>query len=66
VRAAGLGHLFSRKDPAELAPLLRNREGVIVEPDSARALDRALALAGEILVVCGSIYLVGEVRARVA
>jgi dihydrofolate synthase/folylpolyglutamate synthase len=52
------------KAPAELAPLLGDREGVLVEPDPGRALDRALALAGEILVVCGSIYLVGEIRGR--
>jgi len=52
------------KDPAELAPLLGRREGVVVEPDPARALERALALGGEILVVCGSIYLVGEIRGR--
>jgi dihydrofolate synthase / folylpolyglutamate synthase len=50
------------KDPAELAPLLGEREGVLVEPEPARALDRALALGGEVLVVCGSIYLVGEIR----
>src|SRR6185295_3295918 len=52
------------KDPAELAALLGGREGVFIEPDPDRALDRALALAGEILVVCGSIYLVGEIRTR--
>jgi dihydrofolate synthase / folylpolyglutamate synthase len=52
------------KDPAELALLLGDREGVLIEPDPARALDRALALGGEILVVCGSIYLVGESRKR--
>ena len=52
------------KDPAELAPLLGDRRDVIVEPDPARALERALALGGEILVVCGSIYLVGEIRGR--
>jgi dihydrofolate synthase/folylpolyglutamate synthase len=54
------------KDPAELAPLLGDREDVIVEPDPARALERALALGGEILVVCGSIYLVGEIRGRLS
>ncbi len=52
------------KDPAELAALLGGREGVIVEPNPARALERALALGGEVLVVCGSIYLVGEIRKR--
>ncbi len=36
-----------------------------VEPDPARAFDRLLAGDGETLVVCGSIYLIGEVRGRV-
>ena len=36
-----------------------------MEPDPGRALDRALGLGGEMLVACGSIYLVGEVRTRV-
>jgi dihydrofolate synthase/folylpolyglutamate synthase len=49
-------------DPADLLPLLAGRENVEVEPDPGRALDRALALHGEVLVACGSIYLVGEVR----
>ncbi len=52
------------KDPAELAALLGEREGVFVEPDPGQALERALALGGEVLVVCGSIYLVGEIRKR--
>ena len=52
------------KDPAKLAALLESREGVFVEPEPAKALDRALALGGEILVVCGSIYLVGEIRGK--
>ena len=46
------------KDPAELVSLLDGREGVLVENDP----DRALALGGEVLVACGSIFLVGEVR----
>ena len=50
------------KDPAELLPLLTGREGVEIEPEPDRALDRALAMQGEVLVACGSIYLVGEVR----
>ncbi|HSS47699.1 MAG TPA: folylpolyglutamate synthase/dihydrofolate synthase family protein [Thermoanaerobaculia bacterium] len=50
------------KDPAELVLLLGGREGVLVEPDPAQALDRALSLGGEVLVACGSIFLVGEVR----
>ena len=49
-------------DPAELLPLLAGRENIEVEPDPGRALDRALALNGEVLVACGSIYLVGELR----
>jgi dihydrofolate synthase/folylpolyglutamate synthase len=52
------------KDPAELASLLGDREGVFVEPEPGRALEQALALAGETLVVCGSIYLIGEIRPR--
>jgi dihydrofolate synthase/folylpolyglutamate synthase len=48
-------------EPAELVPLLGDR-AVAVEPDPGRALDRALAPGGEVLVVCGSIYLVGEIR----
>ncbi|MEA2600812.1 MAG: dihydrofolate synthase / folylpolyglutamate synthase [Acidobacteriota bacterium] len=55
------------KDPVELLPLLAGRENIQVEPDPGRALDRALAhplMPGEVLVACGSIYLVGEVRKR--
>ncbi|HEV8581695.1 MAG TPA: folylpolyglutamate synthase/dihydrofolate synthase family protein [Thermoanaerobaculia bacterium] len=52
------------KDPAALAALLPGHETVIVEPDPAHALERALDLKGEILVVCGSIFLVGEIRSR--
>jgi len=51
------------KDPAELAALLAGHPGeIFVEPDRDRALDRALALGGEVLVACGSIFLIGEVR----
>ncbi len=50
------------KPPGELAALLGNREGVFVEPDPAQALDRTLVLGGEILVACGSIFLIGEIR----
>jgi len=54
------------KDPAELAALLQDHPGeVFVEPDRERALDRALGLGGEVLVACGSIFLIGEVRTRV-
>jgi dihydrofolate synthase/folylpolyglutamate synthase len=52
------------KDPAEVAALLGDRAGVIVEPDPERALERLLALDGEVAVVCGSIYLIGELRGR--
>jgi dihydrofolate synthase/folylpolyglutamate synthase len=37
---------------------------VLVEPDAERALDRALAEAAGPIVVAGSLYLVGAVRAR--
>ncbi|HKV12305.1 MAG TPA: folylpolyglutamate synthase/dihydrofolate synthase family protein [Thermoanaerobaculia bacterium] len=49
------------KNPAELAALLPGHE-VVIEPDPEIALDRALALGGKTLVVCGSIYLIGEIR----
>jgi dihydrofolate synthase / folylpolyglutamate synthase len=52
------------QDPAGLRPYLKGSERVEVEPDPARALDRLLGGDGEILVVCGSIYLIGEVRRR--
>lgn len=50
------------KDPAELAGLLDEAVEAIVEPDPGRALDRALELGGDVLVACGSIYLIGEIR----
>ncbi|HSS79073.1 MAG TPA: Mur ligase family protein [Thermoanaerobaculia bacterium] len=53
------------KDPAEVAALLGDGPGVIVEPDPERALERLLELGGEVAVVCGSIYLIGELRGRV-
>lgn len=52
------------KNPTELASLLGAHEGVLIEPDPDHALARALAFGGEVLVVCGSIYLVGEIRQR--
>jgi dihydrofolate synthase/folylpolyglutamate synthase len=53
------------QDPATLAALLPPRTPeaeVYVEPDPDAALDWALALGGETLVACGSIFLIGEVR----
>jgi len=50
------------KSPADLPALLAGRPGVHVEADPAQALDRALALGGETVVGCGSIYLIGELR----
>ena len=47
---------------AELAALLTTRPHVYAEPDSARALDLALATPSPLLVACGSIVLVGELR----
>lgn len=51
------------RPPEELAALLPGREDVEVVPDLGQALDRALP-PGARLVVCGSIYLIGEVRKR--
>jgi dihydrofolate synthase/folylpolyglutamate synthase len=48
--------------PAEIERLLPDSP-VEVVPAAAAALDRALAGGPELLVVCGSVYLVGEVRA---
>jgi dihydrofolate synthase/folylpolyglutamate synthase len=50
------------RSPEELAALLPGRE-VEVVPDLGQALQRALQ-PGARLVVCGSIYLIGEVRKR--
>jgi dihydrofolate synthase/folylpolyglutamate synthase len=55
-------------DPAELAAAWSaaspQSPEPLVEPDPAAALDRALATAGSAVVVAGSLYLVGAVRAR--
>lgn len=51
------------RPPEELAALLPGREGVEIVPDLGQALERALR-PGVQLVVCGSIYLIGEVRKR--
>jgi len=57
----------ARAMPAEeLAALWRARSdvAVVVEPDPVRALERTLADAAGPVVVAGSLYLVGAVRAR--
>lgn len=46
-------------NPRALVPLVANAD---VEPEIDRALDRALSGDSPLLVVCGSIYLVGAVR----
>ncbi|MGB6642840.1 MAG: folylpolyglutamate synthase/dihydrofolate synthase family protein [Thermoanaerobaculia bacterium] len=48
--------------PPEEIERLVPTDRVVVESAAAPALDRALAGDDELLVVCGSIYLVGEVR----
>lgn len=51
------------RDPHSLADLVDSAVEVIVEVDPVAALERVLA--GDLaVVVCGSIYLVGEVRSR--
>jgi dihydrofolate synthase / folylpolyglutamate synthase len=47
---------------AELAQRLTDRPNVHAEPDPSRALDLALATPSSLLVACGSIILVGELR----
>lgn len=55
------------RNPEELVPLLPGREGdMVVEPDPRRALEKALGLGAEVLVICGSIYLLGELRPRLS
>lgn len=52
------------QSPETLLPLLAGHR-VEVEPDREKALDRLLSgEGGETLVVCGSIYLIGEIRTR--
>jgi dihydrofolate synthase / folylpolyglutamate synthase len=50
-------------DPQSWAPLLTGRK-LEIEIDPARALDKALKGGSELLLACGSIYLIGEVRKR--
>lgn len=52
-----------RARPAEeLAALVAGRPDVHTEPDPTKALDLALAAPSSLLVACGSIVLVGELR----
>jgi dihydrofolate synthase/folylpolyglutamate synthase len=50
-------------DPATLAALLSPALDVTVEPEPTAALIRALNDPADLVVVCGSIFLVGELRA---
>lgn len=50
------------RDPETLLPWLPAGTVATVADDPLEALDRALAAGSELTVVCGSIYLVGEVR----
>lgn len=49
---------------AEYAALSESTQHVVVEPNTRRALEKALELAGEddLVVVTGSLYLIGNVR----
>jgi dihydrofolate synthase/folylpolyglutamate synthase len=49
-------------DVERLGGLLSDREAVTCDPDFAAALDAALESSDDLLVICGSIYLVGAVR----
>jgi dihydrofolate synthase/folylpolyglutamate synthase len=52
-------------DPAALLPLLgASGAAATVEPEPERALERALERSPGLVVACGSLYLVGRVRAR--
>jgi dihydrofolate synthase/folylpolyglutamate synthase len=59
-RALSAGDLPALLDPA--GGELPAARGVRVEPDPAGALARALDLGADTLIVCGSIFLVGELR----
>lgn len=62
----------SRTPPVAPEQLARLAAGlidpIVVEPDAAQALEKARALAGPqgLVCVCGSLYLVGEVRGLMA
>lgn len=48
--------------PAEWLPFVTENKPVIVEPDRGKALEVAIAHTSGALVVCGSLYLIGEIR----
>lgn len=48
--------------PADWLPFLPEGKQVVVEPDRGKALEAAIAHTSGALVVCGSLYLIGEVR----
>jgi len=48
-------------DPEALAAMV-GPDKTVIETDRSAALSAALAAAGDFVVVCGSVYLVGEVR----
>ncbi len=50
-------------EPATLAALLPATTAVAVEPEIAAALDRALEGEPDLVVACGSIFLIGALRA---
>ncbi|MGH9381351.1 MAG: bifunctional folylpolyglutamate synthase/dihydrofolate synthase [Thermoanaerobaculia bacterium] len=50
------------RDPETLRALIRSGIAFECEPDPAKALDRALAASPDLLVCCGSIYLIGPLR----
>lgn len=50
------------RDPREMAARFPAEVPVSIEPDPDLALQHALDLGGELLVVCGSLYLLGEIR----
>jgi dihydrofolate synthase / folylpolyglutamate synthase len=53
-------------EPEDLRSALGDRPDVLVEPDPGKALGRLLAFGGDVAVVCGSIYLIGDVRRQLA
>lgn len=50
------------KDPHEVAELIAKEMPLEVEPEPGRALAAALARGVGLIVACGSIYLLGEIR----